>query len=110
MKNEAAHAAFTRRTRGTLFGNETVAASSIVPTLRKPRRTGQPAPLACEAVGVAIRRQLLGDECGASDRFSLRSVVLTHSQRARKRAQGLWKGTALAVPLECRRIGALVCA
>ena len=23
MKNEAAHAAFTRRTRGTLFGNET---------------------------------------------------------------------------------------
>ncbi len=74
----------------------------IAPTLRKPRTMGQPAPLACAAVGVAIRRQLLGDECGASDRFSLRSVVLTLSQRARKRAQGLWKGTALAVPLACK--------
>ena len=42
MKKEVSHAAFTRRTRGTFFGNETVAASSIVPTLRKPRRMGQP--------------------------------------------------------------------
>ncbi|MGC2449544.1 MAG: hypothetical protein WA477_17990 [Candidatus Sulfotelmatobacter sp.] len=40
IKNEVAHAAFTRRTRGTLFGNETVAAGASRPPFENRERWG----------------------------------------------------------------------